>query len=77
MRCAANIHGMTRVVGKQDRSPFLNDPEAALRAGRRLDAMLQAARVPHPRGVFRGPHRYLNELDERRAVEAARRLNAA
>jgi hypothetical protein len=31
--------------------------------------------MPWPRGVVRATHRVLNELDDRRALEMARRLN--
>lgn len=68
---------MARVAGTKNRTPFILDPEEALRVGARLDAMLRVGQVQHPRGIFRGPHAYLNALDEQRSLAAARRLNAA
>ena len=66
---------MTRVVGNQDRNEFERDPLEAHRRGRRLDAMLRAPVSRTERGVIRATHRVLNELDDQRALEAARRLN--
>ena len=66
---------MTRVVGSRNRSDLVADPAEAWRLGRRLDAMLAALRPPHPRGVLRATHRRMNELDDQRNLEAARRLN--
>ncbi|MBI5279736.1 MAG: hypothetical protein HY854_25110 [Burkholderiales bacterium] len=66
---------MTRVVGPSIRSEFILDPAEALARGRVLDAMLARVLPPHPRGVFRGSHRYFNELDDARRLEIARRLN--
>ena len=68
---------MTRIVGKQNRSPIVLHCQEAWDAGRHLDRLLQFAQVPHARGVFRGSHQFLSALDERRSVEAARRLNAS
>jgi hypothetical protein len=66
---------MTRVVGTQQRSEFTPDPAEALRRGRQLDQMLAGASVGRVRGVMRATHRRLNELDDERGREAARRLN--
>lgn len=66
---------MTRIVGTRDRTEFILDPVQALRHGRVLDAMLASARIPWPRGVTRATHRVMNELDDRRQLQAARRLN--
>lgn len=68
---------MTRVVGTKDRTEFILDPAAALRAGAVLDRMLAGALPRRPRGVVRGSHEALNRLDDQRLVEAARRINAA
>ena len=67
---------MTRIVGHRDRTEFVLDPAAALRQGRAVDNMLAAAKPPVQRGVTRATHRKLNELDDVRQIEAARRLNA-
>lgn len=67
---------MTRIVGTQNRSEFILDPLQALQRGRVLDAMLSSACVRPKRGVTRATHRVLNQLDDRRQVEAARRLNS-
>ncbi len=66
---------MTRIVGTQNRTEFILDPAEALRRGRQLDAMLASARLPRPRGVIRATHRAMNEMDDRRQLELARRLN--
>jgi hypothetical protein len=66
---------MTRIVGRRDRSEWITDPSEAWRRGRRLDAMLSAARIAPPRGVLRADHRTMNRLDDERQLEAARRLN--
>lgn len=66
---------MTRVIGQRNRSEFVLDPAEALRLGRQLDAMLASARPHRPSGVLRASHRRLNELDDLRALELARRLN--
>lgn len=66
---------MTRVVGQRNRSEIELDPLEAFRRGRRLDAMLQGAMPPIPRGVRRGTHRMLNAWDDERALAMARRLN--
>jgi len=66
---------MVRIVGNRNRSEFEPDPVEAHRRGRQLDAMLKGA-APRPAvAVIRATHRVLNELDDQRAVEAARRLN--
>lgn len=66
---------MTRLVGSRDRSEFILDPAQAWQAGRKLDGMLLAATAAVPKGVTRAPHRVFNEIDDRRHVEQARRLN--
>lgn len=66
---------MTRIVGNRNRSEFILDPAQALRQGQILDAMLQSARLPRRRGVLRASHKVMNELDDQRQVETARRLN--
>ena len=66
---------MTRVVGNQDRTELIFDPAEALRRGRKLDAMLADAFPSRPRGVTRATHVRMNEMDDMRALEAARRLN--
>jgi hypothetical protein len=67
---------MTRVVGTRNRDEFVLDPVEALRRGRKLDAMLARASPARPRGVMRATHRRLNEIDDARQLEMARRLNA-
>ena len=66
---------MTRVVGSRDRNEFELNPLEAHRRGRKLDAMLRAPVSRIERGVIRATHRVLNELDDHRALETARRLN--
>ncbi|HSV48327.1 MAG TPA: hypothetical protein VLJ58_21240 [Ramlibacter sp.] len=66
---------MTRVVGQRNRTEFVLDPAEALRLGRRLDAMLAAARPGQLRGVLRATHRAFNDMDDQRQLAAARRLN--
>jgi hypothetical protein len=66
---------MTRIVGHSDRSEFVLEPAEALRRGRAVDALLSSARLPVRRAVIRATHRKLNELDDLRQLEAARRLN--
>lgn len=68
---------MTRVVGNRNRSEFILDPAEALRRGRVLDAMLRSAAPRWPRGVLRATHAQLNAIDDRRHLEAARRINAS
>lgn len=68
---------MTRTVGRRDRSELIPDPAEALRRGRVLDAMLASTRIPRPRGVLRATHRQMNQQDDARQLEAARRLNTA
>ena len=68
---------MTRIVGGRDRSEFVLDRGEAWRRGRVLDRMLAHALPPHARGVIRATHAEFNRLDDLRALEAARRLNAA
>ena len=67
---------MTRVVGGSNRSEFILDPLEALCRGRLLDAMLASADIPRPRGVTRATHRAMNQMDDQRQVEVARRLNS-
>ncbi len=66
-----------RIVGNQNRSEIELDPLTAYRRGRKLDAMLRAARLPIPRGVMRGSHDYFQRMDEARMIETARRINGA
>jgi hypothetical protein len=67
---------MTRVVGHQQRNEFIDDPAEALRRGRKLDRMLAGALPARTRGVIRATHKRLNELDDMRQQEIARRINA-
>ena len=66
---------MVRIVGNQNRNEFVLDPAEALRRGRRLDRMLAGAMQPRTRGVLRATHRRMNELDDERQRDVARRLN--
>lgn len=66
---------MTRVVGNQDRDEFETDPVVAYRRGKSLDRLLAGTRPQVTRGVLRATHAVLNQLDDDRAAEAARRLN--
>lgn len=66
---------MTRIVGNRNCSEFILDPSEALRRGRVLDAMLRSAAPRWPRGVLRTSHAELNAIDDRRRLEAARRIN--
>lgn len=68
---------MVKMVGTMDRTEFVLDTAEAWRRGRDLDRILAAAAVPHPRGVFRATHAELNRMDDRRALEAARRLDSS
>ena len=67
--------GMARIVGNRNRSEFTQDPTQALERGKILDRMLSSTSIPRPRGVVRATHRALNQLDDQRQLEAARRLN--
>ena len=66
---------MTRTVGRQDRTELILDPAEALRRGRVLDAMLAGLLPPRPRGVTRATHQAMNQADDARQLEVARRLN--
>ncbi|WP_156373579.1 hypothetical protein [Pseudorhodoferax sp. Leaf267] len=66
---------MTRTVGRQDRSELILDPAEALRRGRALDAMLAGLHAARPRGITRATHRTMNQADDARQLEIARRLN--
>ncbi|MEO5862281.1 MAG: hypothetical protein ABIW48_08300 [Burkholderiales bacterium] len=66
-----------RIVGNQNRTEIELDPLTAYRRGRKLDAILRAARLLIPRGVMRGSHDYFQRLDEARMIETARRVNDA
>lgn len=66
---------MTRTVGTRDRTEIETDPQRAWHRGRELDRLLASTRLPYPRGVIRASHRVLNELDDQRALEMARRVN--
>ena len=68
---------MGRIVGNMNRTEFVLDRAEAWRRGRALDRMLSAAAPRLDRGVLRATHAELNRLDERRALEVARRLNSA
>jgi hypothetical protein len=74
---ACNNGGMTRVVGKKQRTEFVPDPVEAWHRGRILDQMLARAAPAHPRGVFRGTHAEMERRDAMRRAEAAGRLNPA
>lgn len=67
---------MGKIVGTRNRTEFVADAAEAWRRGRDLDRILAAAAVPYPRGVFRATHAELNRMDDRRALEVARRLNS-
>lgn len=61
-----------KIIGKHNRSEFELDPQAAWQRGKVLDAMLVAALVPHPKGVWRLTHTQMNKMDfERQLVQAA------
>ena len=60
-----------------NRTEFVLEPAEAWRRGRALDRLLSAAALPYHRGVLRATHAELNRLDERRALDVARRLNSA
>lgn len=66
---------MTRIVGDSNRSEFIRDPVEALRRGRILDAMLVSADIPRPHGIARATHKAMNQMDDQRQLEVARRLN--
>ncbi len=66
---------MTHLAGRQQRTEFILDPVEALRRCRQLDAMLAHAMPALPRGVIRASHSVLNQLDDERHLQAARRLN--
>lgn len=68
---------MTRTVGHQDRCELVLDPTEAWRRGRVLDAMLAELHGPRPHGVTRATHRAMNQADDARQLEIARRLNTA
>ena len=52
-----------KVVGKHSRSESELDPQVAWQRGRVVDAMLVAALVPHPKGVWRLTHQRMNDMD--------------
>ena len=61
-----------RVIGKQHRTELELNPQLAWQRGKVLDAMLVAALVPHPRGVWRLTHQRMNKMDfERQLIQAA------
>ncbi len=66
---------MTRIVGNQNRSEFILDPEEALCGGTELDQMWPPLLPPRPRGVMRSPHRLFNTTDDQRQLDQARLLN--
>ena len=65
-----------RTIGHNDRSDVELDPCEAWRRGARLDAMLRAAMLPWPRGVWRGTHEAMARQDLTRTLAAARRINS-
>ena len=67
---------MGRIVGTLIRTEFVLEPAEAWRRGRALDRLLSAAALPYDHGVLRATHAELNRLDERHALEVARRLNS-
>jgi hypothetical protein len=68
---------MTRVVGTQNRSEFILDPEEALRRGAVLDKFGPQILARRPRGVTRAKHTVFNAIDDQRQLELARLLNPA
>ena len=68
---------MTRTVGSRERTEIVLDPAEALRRGFILDNMLRGALPARRHGVVRATHSRLNELDDRRQLEAARRIHRA
>lgn len=64
-----------RIVGHQQRDEFDLDPKVAWVRGRRLDAMLKQAMVPRERAVLRMTHQQMNQADDQRALDMARRIN--
>lgn len=69
------MHPMTRIVGKQNRSEFVLDPQEALRRGALLDKWGPQVLPPRPHGVTRGKHSYFNLIDDERQLAQARLLN--
>ncbi len=65
-----------RIVGSQNRSELELDPVRAVQRALAWRPTDNVGTLPHPRGVFRGTHRFFNAMDARRAVEQARLLNA-
>jgi hypothetical protein len=66
---------MTRIVGTQNRSEFILDPNEACKRGRVLDKMLKGTQPPIKRQIKRGTHADFNRWDDARALEMVRKLN--
>lgn len=64
-----------RTVGTLDRDELEPNPQRAWERGRRLDAMLNVQRGPHPRGVWRLTFAQMNRLDLERQLAQAARVN--
>lgn len=64
-----------RIVGHQQRDEFDLDPKVAWVRGRRLDAMLKQVTAPRERAVRRMTHQQMNQADDQRALDMARRIN--
>ena len=64
-----------KTVGNQDRNEIEPDPQRAWQRGKRLDAMLLAARAPYPRGAWRLTHAQMNQLDTERQLAQAAKVN--
>lgn len=66
-----------RIIGpNRGYSEIELDPVSAYRRGRALDAMLHSALPPVDRGVRRATASEFQALDEARARQIARRINA-
>jgi hypothetical protein len=66
---------MTRTVGNLNRTEFILNPALAHRQGLKLDKLLSSADLPRLRGVTRGFHQVMNQMDDERALQIAKRLN--
>ena len=65
-----------RIVGSQNRSELEFDEAKAIARAMQWDPSQNVGTIAHPKGIFRGTHRYFNELDEQRSIAQARLLNA-
>jgi hypothetical protein len=66
-----------KIIGpNKGQSEIVLDPREAYRRGRVLDAMLRSARPARAFGVMRGAFADFARLDETRAIQIARKLNA-